>query len=180
MIIYVGQNFEKAFLVWFLYRLQVIIEFLHVLTILGKKSRHLWIISELIEVFGSKMTIYLSRRWFTSWRRWHGVMVSQTLPLWLCPLTDELWLTFSLDDLSHSEAKPWTWTVVTCMLAWLRLLLSEIFIIYAEDVFSVSFTIMPGTSQRSRTRRATAFLWDTSFLIRHSQDIMLFGMYTRI
>lgn len=27
--------------VWFLYRLQVIIEFLHVLAILGKKFRHL-------------------------------------------------------------------------------------------------------------------------------------------
>lgn len=40
-IMHVGQNLEKAFFVWFLYRLQVIIEFLHVLAILGKKSRHL-------------------------------------------------------------------------------------------------------------------------------------------
>lgn len=153
-------EFWEGIFVWFLYRLQVIIEFLHVLAILGKKSRHLWIILELIEAFGSKMTIYLSRRWFTSWRRWHGVMMSKTLPLSLCPLTEELWLTFSfLDDLSHSEAKPWTWTVFRCMLACLWLLLSEIFIICVDDAFSVSFTIMPGISQRSSsTRRATAFL----------------------
>lgn len=105
-------EFWEGIFVWFLYRLQVIIEFLHVLAILGKKSRHLWIIWELIEAFGSKMTIYLSRLWFTSWRRWHGVMMSKTLPLWLCPLTDELWLTFFfLADLSHPEAKPWTWDV---------------------------------------------------------------------
>lgn len=154
-----GQNFEKAFLCGFSIGYKWLLS-LHVLAILGKKSRHLWIISELIEAFGSKMTIYLSRPWLTWWRRWHGVMMSKTLPLWLCPLTDELWLTFSfLDDLSHSEAKPWTWTVFTHIVACLQLLLSEIFIICVDGAFSVSFTIMSGTSQRnSSTQRATAFL----------------------
>lgn len=80
--------------------------------LLGKKSRHFWVIWKWTGASGSKITMYLRRVWFTCWSWWNGIRVSKifrsrvslhlkTISDWRSPF----WMSPVAWGLSHEPGK---------------------------------------------------------------------------